>query len=78
MFFKEDMLIRKYVTSLFNEKISTQNIFFSKSTRFNELRWVKYYNIKFEINKQSLTTFLQRFNKLPLYISKIHIIRLND
>lgn len=78
MFFKEDILIRKYITLLFNEKISTQNIPSIKTDNYVNTRWVKHYNIKFDINKNSLETFLQRFNKLPLYISKIHILRLND
>lgn len=77
--FKEDVLIRKYISLLFNEKISAQSTIFNKNINFsNTTNWQKMYNIKFTINKSSLSTFLQRFNKLPVYMSKIHIIRLND
>lgn len=76
--FKEDVLIRKYISLLFNEKISAQPTMFNKNINFSNVNyWQKIYNIKFVINKSSLATFLQRFNKLPVYISKIHIIRLN-
>jgi hypothetical protein len=78
--FKEDILIRKYINLLFNEKISTQ-IFSYKNIKTDTLilnNFQKSYNIKFFLNKQSVIGLLQRFNKLPLYISKIHIIRLNN
>jgi len=78
-FFKEDVLIRKYITLLFNEKISSQT-FFLKNLNSNvekKAYWQKIYNIRFDLNQQSLINFLNKFNKLPLYISKIHIIRLD-
>lgn len=79
-FFKEDVLIRKYITFLFNEKISSQT-FFLKNLNLNiekKAHWQKVYNIKLDLNQQSLINFLNKFNKLPLYISKIHIIRLDN
>lgn len=75
--FKEDALIRKYITLLLNEKISTQKTNLNIN-KINQSNWIKTYNIKFDVSSETLFNILQRFNKLPIYISKIHIIRLNN
>lgn len=75
--FKEDTLIRKYITLLLNEKISTHKTNLNIN-KINQSNWVKTYNIKFDFSSETLFNVLQRFNKLPIYISKIHIIRLNN
>ena len=78
-FFKEDVLIRKYINFIFNEKASAQIFRTYKDFYFNDsTQIVKMYNIKFDMSNYSVSILLQRFNKLPVYISKIHIIRLDN
>jgi len=78
--FLEDLFIRKYIPYVFSNKISS-NLIFNANSSFNKtsnLYLYKKYNLNYNLSKHSISNFLLNFNKLPVYISKIHIIRLNS
>jgi len=78
--FLEDAFIRKYIPYVFYNKVSSNLIFNINSThsKNTNLHFFKKYNLNHNISKHSVSNFLLNFNKLPVYLSKIHIIRFNN
>ncbi len=75
---KQDYFIRKYITFMINEKVSSRPLFLTSLIfkSFQKHNFEKF-NLKVftDTNIQSFSKYLFRVNKLPNYISKIRILR---
>lgn len=69
----EDIFIRNFFYFMINEKYSTNlNINFSKFSVLNNSNNFNMFKVS---NKQSVSEFLYKVNKVPYYISKVRILK---
>ncbi len=73
--FKEDIFIRKFINCVFDQKISSKEVFFKNLQIKSELYYKYNINIVSTFSKNSFSDYLFKLARSPYYLSSIRIIR---